>query len=106
METYPDIIKKLPQINIPINGVNAYLMQSQQNQLVFFEFMEDTEIPMHSHGAQWGIVVDGKIELTIDGVKKTYLKGDSYFIPGGVEHGGKVYKGFKAIDFFDDADRY
>jgi len=103
---YPNIIQSLPKINVPIPGVNGYLMQSDNNQLVFFEFNEDTEIPMHSHGAQWGIVVDGKIDLTIGGVTKTYRKGDSYTIRSGEEHGGKVYKGFKAIDFFEDKDRY
>lgn len=95
-----------PKINIPISGVDGYLMQSPYNQLVFFEFNEDTEISLHSHGAQWGIVVEGKIKLTIGGETKTYLKGDSYNIPAEVEHEGIVYKGFKAIDFFEDADRY
>ena len=103
---YPEIIKNLPKINIPLNGVEAFLMQSKNNQLVFFDFKEDTEIPLHSHGEQWGIVVDGKIELSIGGIIKTYVKGDSYFIPAGTEHGGKIFAGFKAIDFFDDVDRY
>ena len=104
--TYPDIIKLLPTLTIPIQGVEAYLLQGENNQLVFFDFTQDTEIPMHSHGAQWGIVVDGKIDLTIGGKTKTYQKGDSYFIKAGEIHGGKIYKGFKAIDFFDEVDRY
>lgn len=103
---YPDIIKALPAIDIPLNGAEAFLLQSHHNQLVFFDFKEDTEIPLHAHGAQWGIVVDGKIELSINGSVKTYRKGDSYYIPAGIEHGGKIYAGFKAIDFFADADRY
>lgn len=103
---YPNIIKNLPKIDIPLNGVKAFLMQSKNNQLVFFEFKEDSEIPMHSHGAQWGIVVDGKIKLTIGGIEKTYQKGDSYYIQADEEHGGKIYAGFKAIDFFEDKDRY
>lgn len=103
---YPEIIKNLPKIDVPINGVDAYLMQSENNQLVFFNFNEDTEIPMHSHGAQWGIVVDGKIDLIIGGIEKTFVKGDSYNIKAEEIHGGKIYAGFKAIDFFEDADRY
>lgn len=103
---YPDIIKQLPKLNIPINGVEASLLQGQNNQLVFFAFNEDTVIPEHFHGAQWGIVVDGKIDLTIGGLEKTFTKGDSYFIPRGIKHSGKIYKGFKAIDFFEDRNRY
>jgi len=67
---YPKIIKSLPSVDIPLPGVSANLMQSKNNQLVFFDFSEDTEIPMHSHGAQWGIVADG----TIGGVKKDLSK--------------------------------
>jgi quercetin dioxygenase-like cupin family protein len=103
---YPEIIKKLPKIQMQINGVNAFLFQGEQNQLVFFEFNEDTIIPEHSHGTQWGIVVDGEINLTISGIEKTYRKGDSYFIPAGAKHSGTITAGFKAIDFFDQPDRY
>lgn len=103
---YPDIIKALPKVSIPLPGADAFLFQGKANQLVFFEFNEDTEIPMHSHGAQWGIVVDGRIDLTIGNETKTYRKGDHYFIPPGVKHGGKIFKGFKAIDFFEEKDRY
>jgi quercetin dioxygenase-like cupin family protein len=103
---YPVIIENLPTIDIPLKGAEGFLLQGSDNQLVFFDFKEDAEIPMHSHGAQWGIVVDGKIDLTIGGVKRTYTKGDSYSIPAGTVHGGKVYAGFKAIDFFEDRARY
>ncbi len=103
---YPVIIEKLPPVDISLKGARGFLLQSPDNQLVFFDFKDDTEIPMHSHGAQWGIVVDGKIDLTIGGAKKTYIKGDSYSIPAGTLHGGRIYAGFKAIDFFEDRDRY
>jgi quercetin dioxygenase-like cupin family protein len=106
METYPDIIRSLPEINLPLSGAEARLLQSENNQLVFFDFGEDTEIPLHSHGAQWGIVVDGKIELTIGDKTRVYVKGDHYYIPSGVKHGGKIFAGFKAIDFFEERDRY
>lgn len=103
---YPEIIKKLPSVELPIKGVKSYKLQGQNNQLVFFEFEEEVAIPEHSHKAQWGIVVDGKIDLTIGGLEITYKKGDTYFIPDGVRHSAKVYKGFSAIDFFDQPDRY
>ena len=103
---YPEIIKNLPKIELPINGVNAYKFQGSKHQLVFFEFNEETVIPEHSHKAQWGIVVEGKIDITIGGLEITYQKGDTYFIPDGVRHSAKIYKGFCAIDFFNQPDRY
>lgn len=103
---YPEIIKKLPSVKLPIKGVKSYKLQGPNNQLVFFEFTEEVLIPEHAHKAQWGIVVEGRIDLTIGGLEISYQKGDTYFIPDGVKHSAKVYKGFCAIDFFDQPDRY
>ncbi len=103
---YPDIIHSLPEIDLPLADVSGYLLQGENNQLVFFDFKEETLIPEHSHGAQWGIVVDGSIEMTIGEETKTYRKGDSYFIPSKTPHSGIAKKGFKAIDFFEDKGRY
>jgi hypothetical protein len=64
---YPEIICKLPKINIPL---------------------------------------DGEIWLTISGVEKKYQKGDNYFVPEGAVHSGIASARFKAIDFFNQADRY
>ena len=103
---YPEIITRLEKIKSLPNGVDGFLLQGKETQLVFFEFNEVTTIPTHSHGAQWGIVVDGEIMLKISGVEKKYQKGDSYFIPEGAEHSGITSSGFKAIDLFNQADRY
>ena len=103
---YPEIITRLAKIKSLPNGVDGFLLQGKETQLVFFDFNEETTIPPHSHGAQWGIVVDGEIMLTISGVEKKYQKGDSYFIPDGAVHSGITSAGFKAIDFFGQADRY
>ncbi len=70
------------------------------------QFDEDVELPKHSHAAQIGFVLEGKINLTIDGVEKTYTKGDRYDIPAGIEHSGKIYAGYADITFFDQPDRY
>ncbi|MBW2237576.1 MAG: cupin domain-containing protein, partial [Deltaproteobacteria bacterium] len=40
------------------------------------------DLPEHSHAAQIGIVLEGRIDLTIAGKTKTYKKGDRYFIAG------------------------
>ncbi|MES0447689.1 MAG: hypothetical protein ABUJ92_14235 [Desulfobacterales bacterium] len=51
-------------------------------------------------------MLEGQIDLTIDGKKKTYTKGDRYYIPDGVLHSGKIYAGYADITFFDEPDRY
>jgi quercetin dioxygenase-like cupin family protein len=70
------------------------------------EFEKDVDLSEHSHAAQIGIVLEGQIDLTIEGKKKTYTKGDRYFIPEGVLHSGKIYAGYADITFFDEPDRY
>ncbi|SMC31554.1 cupin domain-containing protein [Sporomusa malonica] len=106
MATFPEPILKLPEADIPLKGIKAYLSQSETHQIIFMEFSEDVELPEHSHEGQWGIVLEGKIELTIDGVKKTFVKGDRYFIPEGVRHSGKIYAGYADMTYFDQKSRY
>ncbi len=70
------------------------------------QFDKDVDLPEHSHAAQVDFVLSGKIEITIDGVKREYSKGDIYHIPENVEHSGKVNAGYAEITFFDEANRY
>lgn len=103
---FPDPIRNLPKADIPIEGLEAYLSQASDHQLVFMQFEKDVDLPEHAHAAQVGFVLDGVIDLTIDGVKKQFAKGDIYFIPSGVNHSGKVHAGYSDITFFAEADRY
>ena len=89
-----------------MSGLNAYLFQAENHQILFMEFAKDAEVPEHSHEAQWGVVVAGKIDLTIDGVERTYSKGDSVFIPKGVKHSAKIHAGYADVSFFNQKDRY
>ena len=86
---YPEFIKSLPKADTPMAGVTAHLLAAPTGQVVFFELPAGASVPPHSHGAQWGIVVSGEVELTIGGETKRYKPGDSYFIGDGVEHSGQ-----------------
>ena len=68
-EVFPEPIKNLPGADIPLEGIKAYLSQADNHQIIFMEFSKDVELPEHSHAAQIGIVLEGKIELTIGGKK-------------------------------------
>jgi quercetin dioxygenase-like cupin family protein len=103
---FPEPILNLPQADIPIKGVNAYLSQSNSHQIIFMGFSEDVDLPGHFHASQVGIVLEGKIDLIIDGVENTFQKGDRYFIPNDVKHSGKIYAGYADITFFNQKDRY
>jgi quercetin dioxygenase-like cupin family protein len=103
---FPEPITNLPQADIPLKSVTAFLAQGQNHQIIFMEFAEDVDLPEHSHESQWGVVLEGQIELIINGVKNTFKKGDRYFIPQGVVHSGKIFAGYADITFFNEAGRY
>jgi quercetin dioxygenase-like cupin family protein len=104
--TYPDLIENLPDAEIPLDGVRGKLLQCADHQVVFLEIEPIGTVPIHSHGAQWGIVIEGEMDLTIGVETRTYRAGDSYYIPAGVEHGAVFRSHFKAIDLFGEPDRY
>ena len=103
---FPEIVTLHPSADIPVEGVESYLVQTEQQQFIFMEFSKDVEIPEHSHEAQWGVILDGEMELTINGQKRTLKKGDSYFIDKDVKHSAKIKNGYKDLTLFDQKDRY
>jgi quercetin dioxygenase-like cupin family protein len=105
-EIFAAPIRNLPEAVMSIRGAKAYLSQAEKHQVIFMHFSQDDEMPEHTHAAQAGIVLEGRIDLTMDGKRDTYHKGDRYYIPGGVKHSGKVYAGFAQVAFFDEPSRY
>jgi len=103
---YPEMILQLPDANIPFKGVKGKLMQGENQQTVFFEIEPIGEVAEHQHGAQWGVVFEGEMDITIDGVTRTCRKGDSYFIPAGVMHSAVFKEKTWLMDVFEDSDRY
>jgi quercetin dioxygenase-like cupin family protein len=103
---FPKPIRNLPEADIPLNGVKAFLSQGENHQIIFMEFEKDVDLPEHFHESQWEIVVEGKVDLFIERNKKTYKKGDRFFIPSGIKHSAKVYSGYSSIAFFNQKNRY
>ena len=103
---FPEIITGLPEADIPFEGVQAFLFQGSEQQFIFMTFEKDVEVPEHSHEAQWGVVLDGEIEFTIDGDKFVFTRGNTYFIPKDIPHSARVRKGYKDLTLFDQKDRY
>ncbi|MDY6903663.1 MAG: cupin domain-containing protein [Thermodesulfobacteriota bacterium] len=105
-DIFPDPIQHLPEADIPIDGVTAFLSQSDGHQVLFMSFAKDVDLPEHAHAAQIGFVLEGRIDLVINGKKETYTRGHRYYIPAGVPHSGKIHAGYADITFFDEPGRY
>ena len=103
---YPEMINNLPEADINFKGARGWISQSEDHQIVFFDLEPICKVPEHSHKAQWGIVIEGEMELTKGGETKTYKKGDYYFIPESVIHSAIFKRRTRVIDFFNEKNRY
>ena len=103
---FPKIISSLPKADIPLKGLEAYLLQGDNQQIVFMSFEQEVNMPEHTHNAQAGVVLSGEIELTVNNKTTTYKKGDTYFIPANAPHSAKIKKGYADITLFDQKDRF
>ena len=106
IDEFPEFIKGLPEIELPVPGSRGYLMQGASQQIVFMEFNQDIEMPEHTHAEQWEFPLAGKAVLHIDGDSREYRAGDNFYIPANVPHGATVPAGYKAMAIFNTPDRY
>ena len=102
---FPPFIAELPAPRGPF-AIDAHIVPSAHVLTMFFEAHDDTEVPEHAHGPQWGVVLEGEMVLEIDGVAATYRRGDTYYVADQVPHRARLVAGYKGIDVFADADRY
>lgn len=82
------------------------MLQAPDGIAMFYELPDGAEVPEHAHGAQWGVVLAGRVDFTIGGETTMYERGDTFSIPAGVPHRAVIHPGYAGIDVFADADRY
>lgn len=69
--------------------------------LTEFKLTGGKKLPLHKHDEeQVGYLVSGHIILTIDNEKYDILPGDSWAIPGGIEHSAEIVQDSVAIEVF------
>ncbi len=103
---YPEFVRNLPEVDVPVTGVKGWLMEDGVRQVVFFDIEPTAKVPPHSHCAQWGIMLTGEMTLTISGTPHRVGRGDTYFIPEGAEHSAVFHSRVQVIDMFDSPNRY
>ena len=107
LRDYPEVITRLPEADIKFEGIRAWILQSEEHQLVFFEMKASASAPEHSHDyVQWGFMIKGKMELTVNGEKRIVESGDEYVIPAQAKHSARFLVKSRLIDFFSEKNRY
>ena len=104
---YPGVIKALPEADMPFPSVKAWILQAQTHQLIFFEFEPTAIVPEHSHPyPQWGMLIQGGMQLTISDITKAISEGQEYLIPARAKHKAKFLARTRVMDFFSEKARY
>ncbi|MBK7034943.1 MAG: cupin domain-containing protein [Chitinophagales bacterium] len=82
-------------------GFFGKFIHSEKMSIVYWEAIEGAEIPLHSHIHEMMVnVIEGKLELNIDGNIRLLEYGTVAFIPGNVPHKAKALTNCKIIDVF------
>ena len=83
-------------------GIQARTFWGEKMLVAIVTLEPQTHLPNHSHShEQVGIILEGKLEFTIDGETRILVPGDVYTIPGNIEHEAKTFeKPVKVMDVF------
>jgi quercetin dioxygenase-like cupin family protein len=97
----------MPEADIQVKGIRAWILQSEKHQLVFFEMEPFAQVPEHRHDyAQQGLMIEGKMELIINGETRICEKGDKYVIPAQAKHYAKFLTKSRVMTLFSEKNRY
>ena len=90
-----------PQVEM-LEGVHRRTMATTDEAMLCEFFLETRAVvPPHSHtNDQVGYVVSGAIEVTIGGEKRGLKAGESYAVPGGIQHSVVALEDSLVIDVF------
>ena len=90
MSYFIDAASREPLELVP--GARTRTFWGEQMLFSLVEVDADSEVPLHTHPhEQGGIIVEGELEMGVDGEVKLLKPGDMYIIPGNVEHYAKAY---------------
>ncbi|MCU0475330.1 MAG: cupin domain-containing protein [Anaerolineae bacterium] len=101
--TQPDVVTQDQTSQVlMIPGLHRRTMATGERMMVVEIFLErGTLVPAHQHPhEQAGYVVSGKVTFTMAGQSHTLRAGDSYAIPGGVEHAAHAHDDTVLVEVF------
>jgi len=72
-------------------GIVARTFWGDQMLCAIVDLAANSNLPLHSHPhEQAGVVLQGELELTVAGETKLLVPGDTYLVPGNVEHSART----------------
>ncbi len=94
------ILSHLPSKQLLL-GFHGRFIHTEKTTLSFWEIEEGAILPEHSHPhEQSSIVLEGRMELTIDGQTRVYEPGLVAVIAPHIVHSGRALSACKILDVF------
>jgi len=85
----------------PVSGFKARFVRSENITLAYWDIEAGASLPEHSHPhEQVTNVIEGEIELIVDGETKILEPGSVLVVPPDVVHSGKAVTNCRIIDVF------
>lgn len=77
------------------------LVHGDKMLLTEFQLKQGSQLPQHAHSQdQTGHLIAGRIRLTIGEETSEMEPGDSWYVPGNIEHGAEILSDSIAIEVF------
>ena len=105
-QEFPSFVQLLPEAELPAPGLRGWLLQGDTGQVLYHESDAEVDLPEHAHGEQWGVILRGRMELTIEGRIRILTRGDTYHVPAGARHRVHLFPGFRAVEHVGERNGY
>ena len=98
MPHFPEQLRSLPPFEGPFD---AYKLAAEGCDVLFASYPAGTALEEHTHETNnVGVITQGEMIITIEGVEHRYKVGDWYKIPAGTAHAARTDVDTSEIEFW------
>ncbi|MBP7001493.1 cupin domain-containing protein [Amaricoccus sp.] len=84
-----------------VPGFHGRFIHSERMTFAYWRIDAGSAIPVHAHPHEQVVnMLEGELELVVDGEPRLLKAGDVYVVPGGVEHGARAVTDVRVLDVF------
>jgi quercetin dioxygenase-like cupin family protein len=95
---FPDRIRALPEFG---GRFDAHRLAAEGCEVLFASYPAGTVIEPHTHETEnYGVITEGELLLTVDGVETRYGPGDWYRLAAGQAHSARFEVDTSEIEFW------
>ena len=98
MSHFPSLVRGLPRFT---GSFDAFKLQANDCDVLFASYPAGTAIESHHHETEnVGVITQGELILTLEGMERRYGPGDWYHVPAQTMHAARFEKETSEIEFW------